>query len=88
MAEGLVPESVSRRISALRWPASLVVVLAHAMQSFLFAGDYPDFSGRIVLNLDSPRRWMYAVVFYSGGTVGDAVKTQDRGDEAGGAVGK
>lgn len=84
MAEGLVPESVSRRISALRWPASLVVVLAHAMQSFLFAGDYPDFSGRIVLNLDSPCRWMYAV----GGTVGDAVKTQDRGDEAGGAVGK
>ena len=65
MAEELVPESVSRRISALRWLACLVPVIGHALQAFFFTDEYPLFAGRVVPNLDAPYRWTYATIFYS-----------------------
>ena len=58
-----VPESVSRRISALRWPACLVPVLAHAAQSFAFVGDYPKTAEWLVPLMDSPYLWTDAFIY-------------------------
>ena len=63
MSNNPIPETVSRRISSLRWLACLVPVLAHAMQSFQFTGDFPLLSERLVLLLDDPYRWTEAVIF-------------------------
>lgn len=65
MGDERIPESVSRRISALRWPACLVPVLAHAMQSFQFVGDYPKAAEWLVPLMDDPYRWMCAIIYYS-----------------------
>lgn len=65
MGDERIPESVSRRISALRWPACLVPALAHAMQNFQFVGDYPKVAEWLVPQMDDPYCWMYAIIYYS-----------------------
>lgn len=63
MSDGMMSESVSRRISALRWPACLVVILQHAIQDSQFVGEYTKTVEWLAPLTDNPWHWVDAVVY-------------------------
>ena len=62
MPDAPVPASVSRRISVLRWPACLVVVLVHMLQTFLFTDDFPASTG-LLLHLGPSFHWAASCIY-------------------------